>query len=132
MAYRARGWWFGWIVLAACGRSELEFAADVRAGRAAPQAPAAAAAAKCSRPALPVDLGPACLDELCACDRAALEACDFMCWVKVTCRVATCNNFPKNRECSEGCAGSSRSELSLGRCYEASKSCLKLQPYLPP
>jgi hypothetical protein len=77
----------------------------------------------CPMPDSPVALSAACVAELCSCDRPALLQCDWDCWSKVACRVATCNNNPARRECADGCANSSADELSLGRCYQASRIC---------
>jgi hypothetical protein len=80
---------------------------------------------RCPDPDSPIALTRACVDQLCACDRPAMSRCDFACWSKVACRVATCNNDPSRKECARGCADSSADELSLGRCYEDSPICTR-------
>jgi hypothetical protein len=79
----------------------------------------------CPAPESPIALTRACIDQLCSCDRAALLNCNFPCWSKVACQVATCNNDPSRKECAMGCADARPAELSLGRCYENSPACAR-------
>jgi hypothetical protein len=80
-------------------------------------------AMRCPAPESPLALTRACIDQLCACDRTDLLSCNFPCWSKVACQIATCKNDPSNKECAQGCSGARPSELSLGKCYAASPAC---------
>jgi hypothetical protein len=79
----------------------------------------------CPEPDAPVALPAGCAQALCACDRAAFTQCNFNCWARVACRVATCNNNPMHRDCALGCPQSSMDEISLGQCYEDSTVCTR-------
>jgi hypothetical protein len=80
---------------------------------------------RCANPDSPIALTRACIDQLCSCDRPAFSRCDFACWARVACQVATCNNNPSRKECATGCTDSNADELSLGRCYEDSAVCTR-------
>ncbi|HKP57978.1 MAG TPA: hypothetical protein VJV78_14695 [Polyangiales bacterium] len=79
----------------------------------------------CPKPDAPVSLSEDCERAMCACDPEAFSHCDWDCWSKVACQVATCNNAPLRIECAVGCANATLAELSLGRCYEATRACTR-------
>jgi hypothetical protein len=87
--------------------------------------PALPTTGRCPVPDSPVALTRPCIEQLCNCDRAAFSRCDFACWSRVACQVATCNNDPSRKECPAGCPDASADELSLGRCYEAATVCTR-------
>lgn len=80
---------------------------------------------RCAKPDSPIEIPRACIDQLCSCDRPAFLRCDFACWARVACQVATCNNNPSRKECATGCTDSNADELSLGRCYEDAAVCTR-------
>jgi hypothetical protein len=82
-------------------------------------------------PAAPVAFPAGCAQTLCACDREAFSNCDWDCWARVACQVATCNNNHRRIECAEGCANATRAELKLGSCYVASEPCIATLPGVP-
>jgi hypothetical protein len=129
------------LLLAACGRSELlllvgdgDAAESGRAGAPAAvggKAGGSGRAEMCPTPATPVAFPEGCAQTLCACDREAFSNCDWNCWSRIACQVATCNNNPTRSECAEGCANATRAELKLGHCYISSKPCIATLPGVP-
>ena len=128
-----RAWSFAFVLLFGCARSalpiELESTAEGDRSTDAGEALDATLTvpAKCPTPDAPVSLPEGCEAEMCACDPQAFSDCNWDCWSKVACQVATCNNNPTRIECAEGCASATPAELSLGRCYEASRACTRFR-----
>lgn len=137
---RVRSWmWSGLLLMAACGRSQLPLV--VAGASAAPGGwagePAAVggkgdlATQACATPAAPVAFPAGCAETLCKCAREAFTHCDWNCWARVACQVATCNNNPARSECPEGCANATPAELELGHCYVTSGPCIAVLPGVP-
>ena len=124
------------VSLLACGRSELQLTLEAPAADGgevgsldasveppSPRQPRQPL--RCPTPESPVMLPEGCAEAMCECNPEAFSSCDWNCWTKVACRVATCFNNPTRIECAEGCADSSEAELGLGRCYQNSRACTR-------